>query len=371
MRIGIDARLYGTKHGGIGRYVENLIGQLEKIDSSNEYFIFLQKNNFDDYNPSPKNFKKVLADFRAYSFGEQILFPLVLNKHQLDLVHFTHFNVPLFYFKKFIVTIHDLIISHYPNSRATTLNPLFYRFKLWVYKIVVKLAAKRARNIIAVSKYTKQDVSRFLSVKPDKITVTHEGVDLPMLSDGSCQAVLDKFGLKGDFLLYVGSAYPHKNLEVLIKAFQVLKAKNSHLSLVLVGSQSYFYTRLATEIDPLGLSNSIILTGYVDDQTLACLYRSAKLYIFPSLIEGFGLPPLEAQSYGLPVVSSNSSCLPEVLGDSAIYFDPNDIDDIVGQTNKVLSDSVLTEDLINRGHQNVKRYSWESCANLTKNLYTK
>jgi glycosyltransferase involved in cell wall biosynthesis len=366
MKIGIDARLYGTKHGGIGRYIENLIKQLEKIDKKNQYFIFLQKNNFDDYNPKNNNFKKVLANFKVYGFGEQFIFPFLLNKHKLDLVHFTHFSAPILYFKKYIVTIHDLIISHYPGSRATTLNPLFYKIKIFFYKIVIKIVASRAKKVVAVSKYTKEDINKLLKINLQKIEVIYEGVDLPRESKLDCIKVKSDLGIKKEFFLYVGSAYPHKNLELLL---QVMKKVDEKYQLVLVGRKNYFYNKLEDEINKLKLENKIILTDYLDDQKLSCLYKSAKLYVFPSLIEGFGLPPIEAQSYGLPVLSSNSSCLPEILGNSAIYFNPNKVDDLKNKLSKIISDTNLREGLIQKGEENIKKYSWQSCAKKTLSLY--
>ncbi|MFA4871511.1 MAG: glycosyltransferase family 1 protein [Patescibacteria group bacterium] len=399
MKIGIDARLYGTKHGGIGRYAQKLIEHLEKIDSENQYVVFLQKNNFSEYQPQNKNFTKVLADFRAYGWQEQILFPKLLNKYNFDFVHFTHFNAPIFFGGKFMVTIHDLIISHYPDSRATTLNPFLYKIKLIFYNIVINHAAKKAEKIIAVSEYTKNDIIKFLKVVPEKIAVTYEGYDPPKDIGHDCQNIIQQFGINGEYILYVGSAYPHKNLERLILAFEKIieglphpnpplikgrgeslfsspfirgrlgGGKLNDLKLVLVGSKNYFYERLEKEIKKLNLQNEVILTGYCDDNQLACLYKNAKAYVFPSLIEGFGLPPLEAQSYGVPVASSNATCLPEVLGDSAFYFDPENINDMAEKISRIINDENLRNDLINKGLENLKKYSWENCAQKTLEIY--
>ena len=375
MKIGIDARLYGSRHGGIGRYIENLIKQLEIIDHDNQYFIFLSKNNYADYQPQNNNFQKVLADFKIYGFKEQLLFPLLLKKYQLDLVHFPHFNMPIFYNGRFIVTIHDLIITHYPNSRATTLNPIVYKIKLLFYKIIVKIVAKKAKKIITVSEYSKNNVVKFLKVKPSKITVTYEGVDLPKAGQADCNELKNKLGISQDFLLYVGSAYPHKNLEKLILAFKIIIDNNpdpstpAGLQLVLVGKKNYFYNRLTKEIKKENLKNNVILTDYLNDNELVCLYKSAKLYVFPSLIEGFGLPPLEAQSYGLPVVSSNLTCLPEILGESAIYFDPNNIQSMVKTIVDTFNNPVLMESLKHKGFDNVRQYSWRTCAFKTLEEY--
>lgn len=369
MKIGIDARLYGTKHGGLGRYSENLIKYLEKIDSINQYFIFLQKSNFDDYQPQNKNFRKVLADFKVYSFKEQLLFPFLLKKYKLDLVHFTHFNAPIFYVGKFIVTIHDLIISHYADSRATTLNPIIYKIKVLFYRLTVRIVAKRSAKIITVSEYTKKDIIKLLHTDSAKIVVTYEGVDLPQESHIDCAKLKSDLGIKKDFLLYVGSAYPHKNLEKLVLAFEDVTAQNKNLQLVLVGQKNYFYNRLEKSIKDKKLSNDILLTDYLSDDELACLYKTAKLYIFPSLIEGFGLPPLEAQSYGLPVLSSSATCLPEILGDSVLYFDPNNTTELAQLIINTINNQDILADLKIKGLDNLKRYSWGKCALETVKQY--
>ncbi len=369
MLIGIDARLFGTRHGGIGRYTEKLIKHLETIDSENQYVVFLQKNNFDEYEPRNPNFKKALANFRAYSFGEQLIFPFQLLPYNFDFVHFTHFSLPIFYPKKFIVTIHDLIISHYPSSRATTRNFLFYKIKLFFYQIVVKTAAKRAEKIIAVSEFTKNDIVRLLKIKPEKIFVTYEGVALPQAEPADAEVFLRSLGVKGDYLLYVGSAYPHKNLERLVSAFKIIAEKNPARQLILAGKDDYFYRRLRNFINRLGLAGKIILAGYCDDQKLVALYQNAKAYVYPSLIEGFGLPSLEAQSYGLPMVCANASCLPEVAGEGAIYFNPEDHADMAEKIILAFSDDDLRRKLISAGYENLKKYSWDKCAWQTLAVY--
>jgi len=383
MKIGIDARLYGTKHSGIGRYTAEIIKNLEKLDQKNDYYVFLSHDGMTDYQPQNPKFKKISADFKVYGWQEQLLFPFMLADYQLDLMYFTHFNVPIFYPKKFIVTIHDLIISHYPQSRATTLNPFLYRVKLFFYRWVVQSAAKRAKKIIAVSNYTKNDIVRLLGVKPEKISVIYEGVDLPGrvaplgaplcgISQGEpstgapdCQKVLQDLGIGGNFIIYAGSAYPHKNLERLISAFEKINQALPDLLLVLVGKNNYFYERLKSYADnsvSAATRKKIIFTDYLTDDRLVCLYQSARAYVFPSLIEGFGLPPLEAQNYGASVISSNKTCLPEILGDSAVYFDPENIQDMADKIISTLNDENLKQRLINQGRENLKKYSWSKAA---------
>jgi len=329
----------------------------------------LQKSNFDSYKPNSKHFVKVLADFQVYGFSEQFIFPFLLKKYQLDLVHFTHFNAPILYRSQFIVTIHDLIISHYPNSRATTKNIVIYKIKLFFYKLIINIIANKAQKIITVSEYSKKDIVQLLKIKESKVIVTYEGVDLPSLGQIKCDQIKKDLGINRDFLLYVGSAYPHKNLEKLIEAFGQVLLVNNTLQLVLVGSKNYFYSQLANEVKKADLDESVILTDYLSDSDLACLYREARLYIFPSLIEGFGLPPLEAQSYGLPVLSSFNSCLPEILGDSVLYFNPNNASELARLIIEVLGNQQTMDDLRNRGYNNLKQYSWHQCALKTIEQY--
>lgn len=174
MRIGIDARFYGPLGKGIGRYTQKLIAHLGKLDQKNEYFIFLRQENFDLYQPKNPSFHKVLADYPWYSFKEQIFFPFKLYKYHLDLVHFLHFNVPLLYFSKFIVTIHDLIVHKQVLKKASTLPFIFFYIKKLVYFLVVKWAVKRAKKIITVSLFSKKQIIKHYRVKPEKIIITYE-----------------------------------------------------------------------------------------------------------------------------------------------------------------------------------------------------
>ena len=378
MRIGIDARLYGPKNRGLGRYIQKLIENLERIDKKNEYLIFLRKDNFKEYQPKNQNFKKILADFRWYTLKEQILMPCLVRKSRIDLMHFPHFNVPIFCPVKFVVTIHDLIINHFPTSRASTLNPVLYKLKLLGYKFIIKQAVKRAEKIITVSKFTKRDLLKQYNLKEEKIEIVYEGVGAKIL--GSRSNILEKLEIEDHYLLYVGAAYPHKNLEKLIEAFSILQERNKHLQLVLVGRKDFFYQRLEKEVlkrysysqSALGatsIGNKIIFAGYLSDKELGELYQRALIYVFPSLMEGFGLPPLEAMSYGVPVAAAQASCLPEVLDKAAVFFNPNDVNNMVKIIDNLIKDKKLREELINKGKELIKKYSWQICARKTLNIY--
>jgi glycosyltransferase involved in cell wall biosynthesis len=370
MRIGIDARFFGPIGKGLGRYTQKLIENLEKVDKTNEYFVFLKSENFEEYIPKNKNFRKIKADYHWYTFSEQIWFPRLLAKHKLDVVHFPHFNVPILYFGNFIVTIHDLILINFPTIKSSTLSPVFYWFKFLAYKIVIRSAIYRSSVIIAVSNFTKKDIlCNYKSVLPDKIVVTYEACeDYCMLSPNKDKEILSRYHIKKPYIMYVGNAYPHKNLENLVRGFQILKEKKTDLSLVLVGKIDYFYSRLK-EMVKHNKIDDVLFVGYALDYELDTIFHNASVYVFPSLYEGFGLPPLEAMAKGTPVASSDHPCMKEVLGDSVIYFDGNKFSEISKSVEKIIDDNELRRKLIEKGYERIKRYSWKRMAKITEEVY--
>ncbi len=370
MKIGIDARFFGPVGKGLGRYTQRLIEHLEKIPSTHEFVIFLRKENFDLYQPSSSRFHKVLADFPWYSWAEQIRFPPLLRKEDIKLMHFPHFNVPILTPCPFVVTIHDLILFRYPTKRASTLNAGVYRLKYAAYRFVIRLAAWRARRIIAVSEYTKLDIIKSLGVPENKVAVTYEASDPVPAKEHDTRITADK-NITKPYFLYVGNAYPHKNLERLLEVFKKLRSEGFEAQLVLVGKMDYFYERLRNEAKRLGLleKEDAVFYGFATDAELANLYRGAKAYVFPSLLEGFGLPPLEAMRYGTPVAAADSSCLPEVLGNAALYFSPEDPLSMAEAMKRVYADETLRAALKERGIARAGVYTWNECAEQTYQTY--
>lgn len=392
MKIGIDARFYNE--AGPGRYVKNLISELEKIDHENSYFIFLKESNFNSYWPLNPNFSKVKADYPWYSLKEQIFFPVRIWGIGVNLMHFTQFNIPVLWPGPFVVTIHDMIMHEYSTARDTTRSGWTYKIKKLAYLIVFWLACRRARHIIVPSRATGEDLMNKLRVEREKISITYEGVgeaehNPAPLSEGNPTGVekvkdqeeedlrrLQKYGVIQPFLLYVGSMYPHKNLDRLLSAFKLLISQfNFNGQLVIIGKESDFSRRLSRLVTEKHLSSRIIFPGkyvadgYLPDREVSTFYRRAELFVFPSLKEGFGLPPLEAMSLGIPVVASNISCIPEVCSNAAHYFNPFSTEDIAARINEVLNDSRLRRDLIAAGYQRVKNFSWKNMAEQTLSIY--
>lgn len=337
MRIGIDARFFGPREKGLGVYVQKLVENLEKVSDEKEhqFFIFLRKERFEDFNPKKNNFHKVEANFSWYSWGEQIFYPFFLNKYKLDLMHFTHFNVPLLYWRKNIITIHDLILFHYPTFRNTTLSKIYYLIKLLAYKIVIKISTRKAKKIIAISNFTKKDLVRSLKIPEKKIEVVYQGCNLVFKKNKkNTDDILEKYGIIKPYLLYVGNAYPHKNLERLIEVFQDFRKKYPRINLVLTGGKDYFYQCLEKETN-LKKRQGVIFSGFVEEKDLRTVYKQSELVVFPSLYEGFGFPPLEALLNGKPVACSDRTSMIEILKEKVEYFDPENSEEMFECLEKV------------------------------------
>lgn len=389
MVIGIDARFYGPIGKGLGRYTQEITDRIIKLNELNpvpdlSFVIFLSPDNFSEFRTESKKVTKVMLPFRWYSLAEQIKFPYYINKHKIDLMHFPHFNIPIFCPSKFIVTVHDLILTRFPTMRATTKSRLVYCLKNLAYRFVIRVALKKSEKIITVSEFTKQDILSLFKVDPDKIVLTYEGVSNlqaekdKIHDEKEKDAFSDLKSLPEKFILYVGSAYPHKNLDRLLEAFKLLKEEASDIALVLVGRSDYFYEKLKSQALALGLLEAeekllsrVIFLGYVSDYNLDELYKQARAFIFPSLYEGFGLPPLEAMSRDCPVLSSSEASLPEILGENVQYFQATDYKDVVEKIKLIDRDENLRQRLIVSARQWIQKYSWDDCAKETFALYLK
>lgn len=366
MKIGIDCRMYSPRFTGIGRYVFELTQNLFEIDKENEYVLFFNNPEFTNFTPPNKRVKKVLVNSGHYSLSEQTGYPWLLNKEKLDLMHFTHFNVPVLYNKPFIVTIHDLTLSYYPGKK---MNNWFYRT---AYHTVFKHAVQKSKKIVSVSNNTKQDLQKFYPTDTEKIEVIYEGVNKEFHPSKNTETTLKKYNIHKPYLLYTGVWRSHKNLPNLLKAFSILKNDYKFQGqLIITGRHDPLY---ANEIfncaASLKLTNDTIFTGMVDEKELVDLYSAAEVYVFPSLYEGFGLPPLEAMQCGTPVATSNTSSMPEICGkENALFFNPEDPEDMAEKIFQIISEKSLREKLVENGLNHVKKFSWQDMTNRIFKIY--
>ncbi len=354
-KIAIDARMYG-KGFGLARYVESLVHGLEKSESEFSYTLYLKPEEVKNYRDNGGKFEVIEAPFHWYGWEEQTSFLSLLNKGSHDLVHFPHWNVPIGYRRPYIVTIHDLIMFHFPRYEATTRSRPVFWLKDKVHRFVVKHAARRAVEIMTTSEFTKRDIVEHLLVREEKISVAYQAPYHDTKSVQDWGVVQSKLQMEKPYVLYVGAAYPHKNLERLVEAWSAVAPNVPDYELVLVGSKSMWYEKLEAHIQDLKIPR-IRLLGFVEDEDLTELYRHATVVVFPSLYEGFGLPALEAMSMGAPVLASSSSSLPEVLGEAAYYIDPMDASQIAHGLERVLLDHDMQIELKVRGREQAQLFS--------------
>ncbi|MEK9143934.1 MAG: glycosyltransferase family 1 protein [Patescibacteria group bacterium] len=348
MRIGIDARLINET--GVGRYIRNLISELAQLDKTNRYIVFVRD---DCWNPPNERWERRVVDIHWHSVAEQILMPWMFMGEHLDLVHIPYFNVPIFYPGKFVVTIHDLTILHFDTGKASTLPMPLYKLRRLGYHLALAVGLRRAQKIIAVSQTTKQEIIDHFQIDSDKIVVTYEGVDEAIIRQKAISNKQKSIVLE-PYYLYVGNAYPHKNLETLLRAFLHRKEK-----LVFVGREDFFYRQIKSFVHALALEDRVIFFGQASDGQLTNLYTHATALVFPSLMEGFGLPALEALSFGCPVIVSDIPVFHEILGDQVTYFNPLD--------EKDLNEKLTRE--VKRPKKFFGTYSWSTLASDTLTIY--
>jgi glycosyltransferase involved in cell wall biosynthesis len=362
MRIGIDARLW--EQTGVGRYIRNIIANLQKIDKKNHYVLFIRSEDLElvSAQVKNKNWEIVETNIKWHSLSEQIQFPLILNKAKLDLVHFPYFSVPILYKKPYVVTIHDLIIDHFSTGEASTLFYPLYFGKRVSYKFLIKQVAKKAKKIITPSIATKEEIIDHLGIIEKKINVIPEASDKNLKP----QTANPKTQNLGKYFLYVGNAYPHKNLVSLIYAFNKIAKENKDLKLILVGHKDFFYQKLEEE----NKSDKIIFYGKATDSELANLYSNAIALVMPSLMEGFGLPVLEAMSLKCLVVCSDIPSFREIASNSAIYFKPENANDIKETMKSVyVNNEKYKNEKLEPAFKRAQKYSWEKAAVETLNVY--
>ena len=359
MLIAIDARESGTS---TGRYIDKLIEYIARIDPAYDISIITKPERVEFMKKIAPKYYVFETDIKELSFETQTKFLKLIKNIDADLVHYGMVTQPVFYRGKVVTTIHDLTMSKSEFRNPLTPRPVFEVKKI-VYNRIVKKAASKSTVIITPTEYIKKDLIKFTHQPANKFVVTLESADKIKEKADPMKKLVGK-----KFIMYIGRPWPHKNLNRLIDAFEILKVKYPELCLVLAGKKNDNYLNIEKNVKERGLKD-VIFTDFISEGQLRWLYENCAAYIFPSLSEGFGLPGLEAMVHGAPVVSSNAACLPEVYGDAAMYFDPKDIDNMADVINKVLSDENLREEMIKKGYTQVAKYSWQRMAEQTLAVY--
>ena len=351
-RILFNALQASTEGAGISRYAFELAYHLSRLSAevhvviSHEYERDFSKNTSFYFNRVRSTAKRILF--------EQLVLPFTFDK--FSLIHYPDLASPLVCSKPAVVTLHDLCHLRYPHM--FTISQKSWRSYMGL------LSLKRAKRIICVSEFTKNEAIKILNIPGDKMRVVHSGV----------RPKNDRFNdklpspVKVPYILSVGTLQPRKNFARLIKAFLIMKKRGLTHKLVIAGGKGRLHHLMLNEIKGLDISQ-VIFTGHVADSSLAALYENADALVCASLYEGFGFPPLEAMSYGTPAVVSHASSLPEVCGDAVCYVDPYDVDDIADGIYKVLTDKSLRNELIQKGFERINFFTWEKAARETLEIY--
>lgn len=357
MNIAIDARMINAS--GIGRYLENVIERLIPSHPKWTFYLLGSKAIMLQYNFSAHpNVRFIYCQEAIYSIGEQTELYKKIPEN-IDLFWSPHYNIPVLYRGKLLVTIHDVFHLAMPEFVGGIHKRLYA-------KMMFYLATKKATKIICVSTFTAEELKRLTAVKEKKLQVIYNGVD-----EAWFQIKKQKLPHHQPYLLYVGNIKPHKNLVKLLKAFQLVQHKIPH-NLLLVGRKEGFITgdthiaEIAKELD-----ERVVFTGYVSDDRLKQYVVHAETLVFPSLYEGFGLPPIEAMACGCPVIVSNVAAMPEICGENAVYCDPKDEKDIAEKIMLVVDDEGLKRKMREAGIAYARRFSWEVCADAVGKIIEK
>jgi len=371
-RILFDGRFLSLSHAGIGRYSCELLKALLPLDKEQEYFLLalrgatLEADLARALNERQSPVEIIEVDAKHYSLGEQIKILRLLNRLKPDMVHFPHFNHPLLYRGKFVVTLHDLTLSNWAERGSLVKRQIYHR--------VISHAVTRAQKILTVSDFVKAELVRQYKLPPRRIITTYNGIDpkFKVITNPRVLKGVEKYRLKSPYILSVGQWRSHKNLLRLVEAFgEIIKEERwkGRLQLVFVGRIDPKYPQLQEKVKQLNLERAVKFTGFVSDENLPLIYNNATVFVFPSLSEGFGLPGLEAQACGTPLVASSYTSLPEIYGDGALYFNPESVGDIAEKIEMVLEDNKLRERLSRAGRENARRFSWEETARRTLEVY--
>jgi glycosyltransferase involved in cell wall biosynthesis len=365
MRIGIASEWIGEQVGGLERQSTDLIRSMLAIDAVNKYAVFVTHRGARSLGPLDATRASVRATaFNSRWYYVPVGLPLAVLRHPVDVLHATFTVVPWCPAKRIVLTVHDVCPRVHPDFFPAGVNARFE----WL----LQQGIRRATRIVVPSELTRQELVQHYPVDVGKIVVIPNGVRPRLLDAPSSTGAGDAFDERKwprDFALYVGRFHARKNIQRLIEAFSQSRARRNGLRLVLVGRDLWSGAQLAQRIHDLGLDDEVLCPGHVSDTTLGELYARARLFAFPSVHEGFGIPPVEAMAYGVPVLACRISAMPEVLGDAAYYCDPYDVEDMAAALDRLVEDDALRADLVRRGRARARVFAWSGVAERTLSMY--
>ena len=364
MRIAIDIRR--MTDFGVGTYTRNIVRALARLDRNNEYMLLGSSEKIAEIGPLPENFRGQPFDKNDTSVSGYLECRNLLQRMRCDLVHIPHlFWAPRSLPCRYVVTVHDLLEHMYRTHDRSSLRRSMH-FQL------TGRVLRHADRIFAVSKFTKSEIEKIFGIPASRIQVIYNAIDERFLgghaTEQDRQVLAERYLINQDFLLYAGRISPHKNVVRIIEAFSALKAalekegKFPGLKLIIIGDELSKHPDLRRTVIRGGVQNDVRFMGFVPIEVLRIFYDAAKVFVFPSLYEGFGLPPVEAMAHGTPVVTSNTSSLPEVVGSAAVLVNPENVFEIMRALHRVLVDQVLREKLKQRGYAQAQKFSWDASA---------
>ena len=366
MNIGIDIRTLSFRRGGISQYTYNLLKNMLRIDSANTYYLFNYDKSPYEWDNFRRNVKEIILRFpQRHGFKaiwENILAPIAARKYDIDIWFSPDFYIPKLLRTKSVITVCDLIFERFHDIRKNKLAADLSK--------KVESSVNRAAHIIAISSFTRDQILQRYRVPADKVTVIPLAADerFHKINDQSAiQTVLRRYGVDFGYILSVGEISSRKNIIRLLRAYHLLKEKGQLRlrRLVLVGKRTVDTEKILSELKRLDLESYVLFTGYVPDEDLPFLYNGASLFAFPSLYEGFGIPPLEAMQCQVPVVASSATSIPEVVGAGALLFDPYSVDDIADKIRNVLDEKIDTDALVREALKQAEQFTWERAARRT------
>ena len=369
MRVAIDIRRAGDY--GLGTYIRNIVNQLARIDDNSRYLLIGEKRHLAEFDSLPNNFELLEYAHQPGTFSTHLHLPWLLRKRRVDILHMPWFYAPAIVPSRLLITVHDLSDVLAPPVGA---SPPVQTGRLFF----ARRALNRADHIFAVSHASKRDLARFFHIPESKISVVYDAVDERFLTEplpADADRILERHAVNSPYVLYAVNIRPQKNLPRLIEAFAVAKAELrgnpefDQLKLLVIGESLNRHADLRRAVVRARVREDVRFLGFVPRPVLRVFYSRALAFLFPSLYEGFGLPPLEAMAHGTPVLTSNVSSLPEVFQEAALLVNPENVFDIARGIRQILTENALRQTLRRRGYERARMYSWENAARLVHAAY--